>query len=79
MTLLLDTHRSSRGSKERRRWVGEREPRSPTLTTRCSSASSAAWELAIELSLGKLRLTQSLERFIPNSWRNGFVLFTDPA
>jgi PIN domain nuclease of toxin-antitoxin system len=36
---------------------------------------ASCWELAIKLSLGKLRLTQSLERFIPEQLtRNGFVL-----
>jgi PIN domain nuclease of toxin-antitoxin system len=37
---------------------------------------ASCWELAIKLSLGKLRLTQRLERFIPEQLtRNGFVLF----
>jgi PIN domain nuclease of toxin-antitoxin system len=37
---------------------------------------ASCWELAIKISLGKLRLTQSLERFIPEQLtRNGFVLF----
>jgi PIN domain nuclease of toxin-antitoxin system len=36
---------------------------------------ASCWELAIKLSLGKLRLTQSLDRFIPEQLtRNGFVL-----
>jgi PIN domain nuclease of toxin-antitoxin system len=36
---------------------------------------ASCWELAIKLSLGKLRLTQSLERFIPEQLtRNGFAL-----
>jgi PIN domain nuclease of toxin-antitoxin system len=36
---------------------------------------ASCWELAIKLSLGKLRLAQSLERFIPEQLtRNGFVL-----
>jgi PIN domain nuclease of toxin-antitoxin system len=36
---------------------------------------ASCWELAIKLSLGKLRLTQRLERFIPEQLtRNGFVL-----
>jgi len=33
------------------------------------------WELAIKLSLGKLRLTQKLDRFVPEQLRvNGFSL-----
>jgi PIN domain nuclease of toxin-antitoxin system len=37
---------------------------------------ASCWELAIKLSLGKLRLAQSLERFIPEQLRlNGFSLF----
>ena len=36
---------------------------------------ASCWELAIKLSLGKLRLTQSLERFIPEQLtQNGFGL-----
>ncbi len=36
---------------------------------------ASCWELAIKLSLGKLRLTQGLERFIPEQLtRNGFGL-----
>jgi PIN domain nuclease of toxin-antitoxin system len=36
---------------------------------------ATCWELAIKLSLGKLRLTHSLDRFIPEQLtRNGFVL-----
>jgi PIN domain nuclease of toxin-antitoxin system len=36
---------------------------------------ASCWELAIKLSLGKLRLSQSLERFIPEQLtRNGFGL-----
>jgi PIN domain nuclease of toxin-antitoxin system len=36
---------------------------------------ASCWELAIKLSLGKLRLTHSLERFIPEQLtRNGFAL-----
>lgn len=36
---------------------------------------ASCWELAIKLSLGKLRLTQNLERFIPEQLtRNGFAL-----
>jgi len=37
---------------------------------------ASCWELAIKLNLGKLRLTQALDRFIPQQLtRNGFVLF----
>jgi PIN domain nuclease of toxin-antitoxin system len=36
---------------------------------------ASCWELASKLSLGKLRLTQNLERFIPEQLtRNGFAL-----
>jgi len=36
---------------------------------------ASCWELAIKLSLGKLRLTQRLDRFIPEQLRvNGFSL-----
>jgi PIN domain nuclease of toxin-antitoxin system len=36
---------------------------------------ASCWELAIKLSLGKLRLAQSLDRFIPEQLRlNGFSL-----
>jgi len=36
---------------------------------------ASCWELAIKLSLGKLRLTQNVERFIPEQLtRNGFTL-----
>ena len=36
---------------------------------------ASCWELAIKLSLGKLRLTQGLDRFVPDQLaRNGFVL-----
>ena len=38
---------------------------------------ATCWELAIKLSLGKLRLTHSLDRFIPEQLtRNGFVLLS---
>jgi PIN domain nuclease of toxin-antitoxin system len=37
---------------------------------------ASCWELAIKLSLGELRLTQRLERFIPEQMTlNGFSLF----
>jgi PIN domain nuclease of toxin-antitoxin system len=37
---------------------------------------ASCWELAIKLSLGKLRLTQRLDRFIPEQLTlNGFSLF----
>lgn len=37
---------------------------------------ASCWELAIELSLGKLRLTRRLDRFIPEQLTlNGFSLF----
>jgi PIN domain nuclease of toxin-antitoxin system len=40
-----------------------------------SISVASCWELASKLSLGKLRLAQSLERFIPEQLtRNGFVL-----
>ena len=40
----------------------------------CLSIASC-WELAIKLSLGKLRIAQSLDRFIPEQLaRNGFEL-----
>lgn len=36
---------------------------------------ASCWELAIKLSLGKLRVTESLDRFIPEQLRlNGFML-----
>ena len=38
---------------------------------------ASCWELAIKLSLGKLRLTQSLDRFVPEQLtRNGFGLLS---
>lgn len=75
MTLLLDTHAFL--------WWVEG---APALGRRARAAVSnpdnevflsvaSCWELAIKLSLGKLRLTQSLERFIPEQLtRNGFAL-----
>ena len=37
---------------------------------------ASCWELAIKISLGRLRLTQSLDRFVPEQLvRNGFELF----
>jgi PIN domain nuclease of toxin-antitoxin system len=37
---------------------------------------ASCWELAIKVSLGKLRLTQRLDRFIPEQLTvNGFTLF----
>ena len=37
---------------------------------------ASCWELAIKLSLGKLRLAQALDRFIPEQLtQNGFSLF----
>ena len=37
---------------------------------------ASCWELAIKLSLGKLRLTERLDRFIPEQLTlNGFSLF----
>lgn len=38
-------------------------------------SAASCWELGIKLSLGKLRLARSLDRFIPEQLaRNGFVL-----
>ncbi|HZL95372.1 MAG TPA: type II toxin-antitoxin system VapC family toxin [Vicinamibacterales bacterium] len=38
---------------------------------------ASCWELAIKRSLGKLRLTQSLDRFVPEQLtRNGFGLLS---
>jgi PIN domain nuclease of toxin-antitoxin system len=40
-----------------------------------SVSIASCWELGIKVSLGKLRLTPSLERFIPEQLsRNGFAL-----
>lgn len=75
MKLLLDTHAFL--------WWVEG---APTLGRRARAEVSnpdnevflsiaSCWELAIKLGLGKLRLTQGLERFIPEQLtRNGFVL-----
>lgn len=75
MRLLLDTHAFL--------WWVEG---APALGRRAHAAIANAnndvflsiatcWELAIKLSLGKLRLAQSVERFIPEQLaRNGFTL-----
>jgi PIN domain nuclease of toxin-antitoxin system len=37
---------------------------------------ASCWELAIKISLGKLRISQNLDRFVPEQLRlNGFSLF----
>jgi PIN domain nuclease of toxin-antitoxin system len=42
----------------------------------CFLSLASCWELAIKSSLGKLRLTQPVERFIPDEMSaNGFHLF----
>lgn len=75
MKLLLDTHSFL--------WWVEG---APALGRRAQAAISnpdnevffsiaSCWELGIKLSLGKLRLTHGLERFIPEQLtRNGFTL-----
>ena len=76
MKLLLDTHAFLwwlEGSPA----LGRRaraEVANPDNEVFLSIAS--CWELAIKVSLGKLRVAQSLERFIPEQLtRNGFALF----
>ena len=75
MKLLLDTHAFLW-------WVGG----TPALGRRARAevanpdnevflSIASCWELAVKLSLGKIRLTQSLERFIPEQLtQNGFAL-----
>ena len=76
MKLLLDTH-AFLWWVEGTPTLGRRaraEVSNPDNEVLLSIAS--CWELAIKLSLGKLRLTQSLDRFIPEQLtRNGFALF----
>lgn len=75
MTLLLDTHAFLW-------WVADR----PAIGRRAKAAVenpdnevwlsvASCWEMAIKVSLGKLRLTQPLDRFIPEQLAaNGFEL-----
>lgn len=76
MRLLLDTHAFLW-------WVDG----APGLGRRARAAVSnpdnevfvsiaSCWELAIKISLGKLRISQNLDRFVPEQLRlNGFSLF----
>ena len=75
MRLLLDTH-GFLWWVEGTRSIGQRaraavsDPDNEVLLS-----NAGCWELAITLSLGKLRLTQRLDRFIPEQLRvNGFSL-----
>lgn len=75
MKLLLDTHAflwwvEGTPAVGRRARAAVSNPDNDVLFSIAS-----CWELAIKLSLGKLRLAQSLERFIPEQLRlNGFSL-----
>lgn len=74
MRLLLDTHAflwwigdAAELSKRARKAIGTSE-------NHCLLSFASCWELAIKLSLGKLTLSGSLERFIPEHMtRNGFT------
>jgi PIN domain nuclease of toxin-antitoxin system len=73
--LLLDTHAflwwiEGTPAVGRRARVAVSNPDNEVLFSLAS-----CWELAIKLSLGKLRLAESLDRFIPEQLRvNGFSL-----
>jgi PIN domain nuclease of toxin-antitoxin system len=73
--LLLDTHAflwwvEGTPALGRRARAAVSDPENEVLVSVAS-----CWELAIKLSLGRLRLTRSLERFVPEQLtRNGFVL-----
>ena len=75
MKLLLDTHAflwwvDGTRAIGRRARAAVSDPDNEVLFSIAS-----CWELAIKLSLGKLRLTQSLDRFIPEQLtHNGFSL-----
>lgn len=75
MRLLLDTHAflwwiEGTPAVGRRARVAVANPDNEVLFSIAS-----CWELAIKLSLGKLRLAESLTRFIPEQLRvNGFSL-----
>ncbi|HSL20590.1 MAG TPA: type II toxin-antitoxin system VapC family toxin [Vicinamibacterales bacterium] len=75
MKLLLDTHAflwwiEGTPAVGRRARVAVANPDNEVLFSIAS-----CWELAIKLSLGKLRLAESLDRFIPEQLRvNGFSL-----
>ena len=75
MRLLLDTHAflwwvEGRPAVGRRALAAVSNPDNEVLFSIAS-----CWELAIKISLGKLRLTQSLDRFIPEQLSlNGFSL-----
>lgn len=77
MRLLLDTHTFLW-------WVGN-DPALPNAALRaiadsrneCFLSLASCWEIAIKVSLGKLRLTQPVDRFIPEEMTaNGFHLLT---
>ena len=75
MRLLLDTHAflwwvEGTSLVGRRAKAAVSDPENEVLVSIAS-----CWELAIKLSLGKLRVTQNLDRFIPEQLRlNNFLL-----
>ena len=75
MRLLLDTHAflwwvDGTRSLGRRAAAAVSDPRNDVFVSIAS-----CWELAIKLSLGKLRLAKNLDRFIPEQLAtNGFAL-----
>ncbi len=77
MKLLLDTHAFLW-------WVGasqelSRKARSAVGSARneCFVSVASAWELAIKVSLGKLRIEGALDRFVPEQLAvNGFQALT---
>ncbi len=74
MRLLLDTHAflwwvdgGGRLSGPARRAIGDS-------SNACVVSIASGWEIAIKLSLGKLELTASLDRFLPEQLAaNGFT------
>lgn len=66
MRLLLDTHTFLWWIADDPALSGKARAMIADGRNECFLSLASCWELAIKSSLGKLRLTQSLERFIPD-------------